>query len=147
MEKIVREINLDMDGTFVNLYGVDNWLEYLINKDTYPYANAKPLVNFSALARVLNNRQRKGYKINVISWTAKGNDKEYDKRVADTKIEYLKKRLPSVKFDNINIVPYGTPKSTCGKGYLFDDEENNRIEWGKGAFPVDNLIERIKKLA
>ena len=147
MKNITREINLDMDGTFVNLYGVENWLDYLLNKDTFPYENAKPLVNFSALARVLNNRQRKGYKINVISWTAKGNDTEYDNRVATAKLTYLKKRLPSVKFDNISIVPYGTPKSTCGQGFLFDDEENNRIEWGKGAFPADNLIERIKKLA
>lgn len=29
-------ICFDMDGTIANLYGVENWLDYLINKDTYP---------------------------------------------------------------------------------------------------------------
>ena len=143
---IAREINLDMDGTFVNLYGVENWLEYLLAKDTTPYEIAEPLVNFSALARVLNNKQRKGYKINVISWTAKGNDAEYNERIKTAKLDYLKKRLPSVKFDNINIVAYGTPKQTLGIGYLFDDEEPNRKAWGKGAENVENLIEKIRKL-
>ena len=57
----LRTINLDMDGTFVDLYGVDGWLEDIIARDTRPYEVARPLVNLSALARVLNNKQRKGY--------------------------------------------------------------------------------------
>ena len=28
---------VDMDGTIANLYGVENWLEYLINEDAFPY--------------------------------------------------------------------------------------------------------------
>jgi len=144
---MTRTINLDMDGTFVNLYGVEGWLEDLLAKNTRPYEVAEPLVNFSALARVLNNKQRKGWKINVISWTAKVDDDDFNNRVVTAKLNYLAKRLPSVKFDNVVIVPYGTPKSTCGYGYLFDDEEPNRKEWGAGAFDPENLIEKIKKLA
>ena len=34
-----------------------------------------------------------------------------------------------VKFDEIIIVPYGTPKETLSTGILFDDEERNRNEW------------------
>ena len=147
MTKIARVINLDMDGTFVDLYGVDGWYECLLNKDTTPYEIAPALVNFSALARVLNNKKKQGYKINVISWTAKIDDEDYNKRIALAKLAYLYKRLPSVNFDNIFILPYGTPKSICGKGYLFDDEEPNRKEWGKGAMNPENLIEKIKKLA
>lgn len=145
MEKI-REINLDMDGTFVDLYGVDNWLEYLMNADTTPYEVARPLVNLNSLARILNNRQRKGYTINVISWTAKCNNKEYNKRVVEAKMEWLKKHLPSVHFDKISIVDYGTPKSTCGRGILFDDEELNRKEWKGIAYDVENILETLKKL-
>ena len=145
MEKI-REINLDMDGTFVDLYGVDNWLEYLMNADTTPYEVAKPLVNLNSLARILNNRQRKGYTINVISWTAKCNNKEYNKRVVEAKMEWLKKHLPSVHFDKISIIDYGTPKSTCGRGILFDDEEPNRKEWKGIAYDVENILETLKKL-
>ena len=53
-----REINFDMDGTIADLYGVEGWLDYLMNKDVTPYANAKALVNLSALARVLNRLQK-----------------------------------------------------------------------------------------
>ena len=141
-----KEINFDMDGTLANLYGVENWLESLMNKDTTPYAIAKPLLNLSALARVLNRLQREGYKLNIISWLAKVNDIEYNKAIALVKVIWLTKHLPSVKWDKITIVPYGTPKSTCGNGYLFDDEEPNRNEWGDGAYDVDNIIEILKGL-
>ena len=126
---MTREINFDMDGTIANLYGVEGWLEMLMNADTTPYAIAKPLVNLSALARVLNRLQRNGYTIGVISWLAKVDNTEYNERVAETKLAWLAKHLPSVKWDKINIVAYGTPKSTCGNGILFDDEEPNRKEW------------------
>ena len=34
----------DCDGTWIDLYGVNGWLEMLINKDVTPYAIAKPLL-------------------------------------------------------------------------------------------------------
>ena len=141
-----REINFDMDGTIANLYGVENWLDCIINRDATPYAIAKPLLNLSALARVLNRLQRNGYKINVISWLAKNSTKEYDEEVTKAKREWLAKHLASVKFDNISIVAYGTPKSTCGNGILFDDEENNRNEWRGNAYDVENIIKVLKNL-
>lgn len=143
---MTREINFDMDGTIANLYGVEGWLEMLMNADTTPYAIAKPLVNLSALARVLNRLQRNGYTIGVISWLAKIDNAEYNKRVAEAKLAWLAKHLPSVKWDKINIVAYGTLKSTCGNGILFDDEEPNRKEWKETAYDVDNIINILKKL-
>ena len=53
-----KTICFDMDGTIADFYGVENWLEYLKSENPYPYMIAKPLVNMSALARVLNNRQK-----------------------------------------------------------------------------------------
>lgn len=142
----MTNIYFDMDGTIANLYGVTGWLEDLINEDTRPYAVAKPLVNMNALARVLNRLIRNGYSVNVISWTSKGGTTEYNNAVANVKREWLKKHLASVKFDNINIIPYGTPKSTCGNGILFDDEEQNRIEWNGMAHDEKNIIEVLKAL-
>jgi hypothetical protein len=142
----MRAINLDMDGTIADLYGVQDWLSYLIAKDTTPYRVAKPLVNLNVLARRLNTLQKKGYEINIISWLSKTSDKEFDVAVTKTKIAWLRKHLPSVKWDNINIVPYGTPKSTCGSDILFDDEENNRKEWKGKAYDVNNILDELKKL-
>lgn len=142
----VKEINFDMDGTIANLYGVENWLDYLMASDTTPYEIANPLVNLSSLARVLNRLQRNGWTIGVISWLAKNSDAEYNERVTEAKRKWLAKRLPSVKWDKINIVAYGTPKSTCGCGILFDDEEPNRTEWGGIAHDVNNIIEILKGL-
>lgn len=143
---MIKEINLDIDGTIADLYGVENWLDYLMAKDTTPYEVAKPLVNLSSLARVLNRLQRNGYTIGIISWLAKNADNEYNTRVEEVKMAWLAKHLPSVKWDKISIVAYGTPKSTCGNGILFDDEEPNRKEWRGQAYDVDNIIEILKKL-
>ena len=143
---MTRQINFDMDGTLANFYGVENWLDYLMNKDTTPYRVAKPLFNFSSLARILNRLQREGYEICIISWLAKVDDNDYHEKVAQTKIEWLKNHLPSVHWDRITIVEYGTPKSTCGNGILFDDEEPNRNEWKGIAYDVDNIINILKTL-
>ena len=67
----------DMDGTIADLYGVDGWLEDLINQNPRPYIEAKPLLNLSLLARRLNKLQKKGYKIGIISWLSKKDDIDY----------------------------------------------------------------------
>jgi hypothetical protein len=137
-----------MDGTIADLYGVENWLEYLINNDEYPYTNAKPLVNLNSLARILNRLQRNGYRVGIISWLAKNSNNEYDEKVTAAKIKWLKKHLASVQFDEINIVNYGTPKETFNNNndILFDDEEPNRNNWTGRAFNVNNIIEILKSL-
>ena len=51
----------DMDGTIANLYGEKDWLQKLNNKDTAPYANAKPLVPPSNAARQRSTLSRVGF--------------------------------------------------------------------------------------
>lgn len=147
---MIKKINFDMDGTIANLYGVDNWLEYLINGYTKPYREAKPLINMRELGRELNRLKEKGYEINIISWLAKGGNIEYNEKVRKTKINWLKKHISAVEWDEINIVEYGTPKYTLGNGILFDDEERNRTEWeavkGNKAFNVNGIIEILKEI-
>ena len=142
---MVKEINFDMDGTIADFYGVENWLAYLIERNPFPYENAKPLLNMSALARRLNALQRKGYKINIISWLSKNSTDDFDKIVTSAKEKWLKKHLPSVKWNKITIVAYGVDKSTLGEGVLFDDEERNRKMWGEGAYDVHNILEVLKE--
>ena len=141
-------ISFDMDGTIADLYAVENWLGYLEAFDTTPYAAAKPLSNLSALARQINRLQKKGYYFEIISWCSKAHNEDYDCRVAEVKKEWLAKHLPSVKWDKINIVPYGVAKTTVGAyGILFDDEEQNRRDWNEHsykAYDEKNILEVLR---
>jgi hypothetical protein len=142
-------INFDLDGTLVDLYGVENWLAYLIAEDTTPYEIAKPLVRFATLARRLNTLQRNGYKIAVITWLSKNATAEYNELVTATKLAYLAKHLPSVNWDRITVVPYGTPKENYCEtplDILFDDEEKNRANWTGRAYDVKNILEILREI-
>ena len=142
----MKNIYFDMDGTIADLYGVDNWLEDLLHESVRPYAEARPLINLQALARILNRLITCGYTVNVISWTSRGGSDEYNKAVAKVKIQWLKKHLASVKFTSIQILPYGTPKELFGQGILFDDEKHNRESWGEGAYSEKEIFEVLKGL-
>ena len=142
-------INFDMDGTLANLYGVENWLEMLEAGDTTPYAEAIPMLRLSALAKRLNNLQKQGYQLAVISWLSKSGSDAYNEAVTAVKLNWLKKHLPSVNWDRITIVPYGTPKQNfCGNemDILFDDEAKNRDNLTGRAFDVDNILGELASL-
>ena len=148
-KKLNVTINFDLDGTLADLYGVENWLPMLENHIETPYAIAPPLVRLCTLARMLNRLQREGYKIAVLSWLAKGSNADYDERVTNAKLEWLAKHLPSVEWDRISIVEYGTPKENfCETPFdiLFDDEEKNRENWNGIAFDVNDIFGVLKTL-
>lgn len=140
----------DMDGTIADLYAVEGWLEALRAEQTTPYELAEPMLRMSTLARQLNAVQRHGYGIGIISWCSKVSTEEYDRRIAEAKMAWLAKHLPSVTWDEIHIVPYGTPKyEVCGSGFLFDDEHKNRIDWDKYAgiaFGPEHITEVLSTL-
>lgn len=138
----------DMDGTFVNLYLVFCWLEKLIALDPSPYIDAKPMFSMSLFARYLHRLQAKGYKIGIITWLSKNPDPTYAIEVTIAKLKWLEKHLPSVRWDYINIVPYGTPKhEVCKEGILFDDEENNRKAWKCGrAYDASIMLDVLREM-
>lgn len=144
---MIKEINFDMDGTIANLYAVKGWLKCLQSENVKPYAEAEPMLDMIELAEQINRLQILGYKVNIISWLCKNGSATYNREVTEIKRQWLKINLPSVKFDKITIVKYGTPKSTCGKGILFDDEINNRNEWHGTAYDVENILEILKKIS
>lgn len=142
-----KEIWFDMDGTIANLYAVEGWLDYLMKEDVFPYANAQTMLNFSLFARLLNRLQAQGWKIGIISWTSKCGSEMYNLAVEIAKRDWLAKHLPSVEWDEIKVVRYGTNKYiTCGGGILFDDEEGNRKAWQDKAYEPVEIIEILKNL-
>ena len=141
-----KEIWFDMDGTIADLYGVEGWLDMLLNENTKPYEIAKPLVNMRELAKVLNKLIEKGWEIGVISWLSKNGTNDYNKKVANAKIKWLAKHLKSVRFAKIDIVEYGTPKQINRNGILFDDEKQNRENRLGIAYNVENIIQVLREL-
>ena len=140
-------IYFDLDGTLADLYGVENWLDYLLEKNALPYEIAKPLVNLSRLARYLNRLQAMGHEIGVISWLSKYSTPEYDELVTNAKIFWLSRHLPSVKWDEIIITSYGVNKwETCGAGILFDDEDKNRNTWGGAAYEPNEIFNILMEI-
>ena len=81
-----KEIWFDMDGTIADLYGVENWLEYLTNEDVRPYVEAKPLVDMEALNLILDILKRYGWKVVVTTWLAKNASEIYNQEVRKAKI-------------------------------------------------------------
>lgn len=149
--KIVKTINFDMDGTICDLYTVNDWLPKLRAYDPSPYREASPMVNMSSLARILNKLRKNGYEINIISWCSKCSTPDYDAKIEIAKKKWLKEHLPSVQFDNVHIVPYGTPKTNFSNGFLFDDETANRLNWIEGknnlAFNEKNILKVLKDIS
>ena len=143
------KIWFDMDGTIADLYGVENWLEMLIAHDETPYAIAKPIVNLSVLARLMNKVQRKGFEICIVSALAKDSTAEYDERVKNAKIKWLANHLKSVHFDEIRFVPYWYTKNDVNTGadVLFDDEERHLEKWTGTAVHASKMIETLKAIA
>ena len=127
-------IYFDMDGTFVDLYGVNGWMNYLNNYDATPYRIAKPLGNMQRFARGLHRLQKRGYRIGIISWLSKTSNAQFDIEVTKAKERWLRKHLPSVQWDEIHIVPYGNAKQmytnpALGHNVLVDDEMANLVSW------------------
>ena len=149
MKKLNVTINFDLDGTLADLYGVEGWLPMLRAEDTTPYEIAEPLLRLSTLARRLNTLQRNGYNIAVISWLSKSGSADYNEKVITAKLEWLARHLPSVVWDRISIIEYGTPKEIfCESPFdiLFDDEEQNRRNWNGIAYDAENILEILKEI-
>lgn len=148
------KIYFDMDGTIADLYANPDWLSLLEASDTTPYATARPLVNLSLLARRIHQAQAKGHQVGIISWLSKDSTEAYTIAVTEAKLGWLRKHLPSVQFDSIDIIPYGEPKwglveADC-RNILFDDERRNTVEWvcqwrGTG-YPPGEIMRVMREL-
>ena len=143
-----KALVFDMDGTLADLYGVNGWLEYILNGDATPYEIAEPLVDLFELNQLLYKFIDKGFTITVCSWLAKNSSKGYAEKVTKAKLKWLWDSALPIK--NTKILPYGTNKSKAcerfgGFQVLIDDEEKNLKEWKLGT-TIDAKKDIIKEL-
>lgn len=128
MNKSVKTIYLDMDGTITNLYGYPDWLKRLQEEDATPYEGAKPLGDMERLNAVL---AATGAVVGVVSWVSKGASLNYARAIRKAKQMWIRRYLPCVS--EFHAVKYGTPKhlviarkTDC---VLLDDEQMNCIRF------------------
>lgn len=143
----MKNIWFDLDGTIVNLYGVRGWLDKLNNSDVSPYVEAEPLIDMNEFSRVCGDLVKAGYHLGVISWTAKGGSKEYNKKVRKAKKEWIKRYCPQL-LEKFHCVKYGTPKHYVEKGILIDDNEDVRASWDGISFDASkDFLKELEFLA
>lgn len=125
----------DMDGTIVDFYGVEGWLDYLINENTTPYDIAKPIYEMTMIKTLLEILKDLGWQVVITSWLSKNGTESYNRKVTESKKKWLDRF--NFPYDVLNIVEYGTEKSSCttnfgGYQILFDDEKQNIESWKNG---------------
>ena len=141
----------DMDGTIADFYGVDGWLDCLMDEDTRPYTTARPFYDMFAMMEVLNELKNDGWRVVVTTWLAKDATKKYDKAVRKAKLEWLDRF--GFPYDELHMVKYGTTKANCtrklgGHQILIDDNAKVRKGWKLGpTFDANqNVYDFLKNL-
>ena len=142
---------LDMDGTFVDLYGVEGWLKDLRSENPRPYLEAKPFYPMEVFNAILELLKDNGWHIVITTWLAKGGSKEYNDLIRRAKLAWLE--MYNVPYDEIHLVKYGTTKAKCtrkngGFQVLVDDNAKIRKGWNLGATidANENILVEIKKM-
>ena len=115
----------DMDGTLADT--LKGWWALTDEQWIERVKTAKGIVNLSVVARLIHKAQANGHKVGIISWLPKSGNQE----VVSAKRYWLSKRLPSVQWDTIDIIPNGVPKWEGHNGILFDDNCKNREAWNE----------------
>lgn len=143
----LEAIYFDLDGTIAGLYDYPNWLDLLHNEDTTPYEQAAPLTDMRALNTLLENFITLGITIGVISWSAMGGSKEYNRATRKAKREWVTKYLPCVS--EFHVVKYGTPKHKVRKlnhSILVDDNAEVRAKWKGATIDASNPVNTLNEL-
>lgn len=152
---MIKELCFDLDGTLVDLYGVEDWLDKIRAYDPTPYQTAEPLVDMAELACLLRSLQNCGINVAVITWLSKEPNKQYYDEVRKAKRAWLKSY--GFPFDSLRCVAYGTPKHKIEEprlkedeeALLFDDDAGVRRDWDLGG-AIDptkvDILEVLKEI-
>ena len=151
--KNLKMICFDMDGTIVDFYGVNGWLEMGNSGNTTPYEIAKPLWDMVKLAAILQKARAKGIEIRIITWLWGGGNADFAERTRQAKREWLARY--GFPFDHFHGVKYGATKADSIRRYLaenetaiiFDDSAKVRKGWhlGEAVNPqTENIIEYLQ---
>lgn len=103
------------------------------------------------LAEVLNMLKAHGWRIAITTWLAMDGTKEYNKRTAEAKKEWLARH--NFPYDEIHCVKYGTTKANCTRHkadfqILVDDNKKIRDGWTLGTtvnakFNIMNFLKAL----
>lgn len=152
-------ICFDMDGTIANLYGVDNWLDYLKAENPFPYEAAEPLIDMKKLNEVCALLQKAGNEIRIITCMSKNASPEYKKAIREAKKAWLEKW--GFIYDKFHCVDYKTAKREVirkamktdknkgAEAILIDDEarHTDHWSWGRTIDPAsEDIIEDLWSL-
>ena len=120
---MTKTIYLDMDGTFVDLYSQEKWLEKLHAQNRRVYVDAPSMYNVFMLKRLMKELKKQGWRLEIISWGARHSSAAYLESTKRQKINWLRYYGLKELFDKIHIIPYGTNKTDYmqNKGLLIDD--------------------------
>lgn len=147
----MKTLVFDMDGTFVDLYNVNGWLEMLRAENTIPYLTAHPMYDMDTFNTLLSILKDCGWHIVITTWLSKNSSKDFENKTRKAKLAWLKKY--NVPYDEIHMVSYGTDKASCtsdlgGFQILFDDNADIRKLWnlGKAVDANQNLLEKLADL-
>ena len=149
MEKNVKMVVFDMDGTIADLYGVENWLTDLRRYNAMPYRKAEPMWDMAELAQVLNQVQAIGIEVRIVTWLSKDTNADYDRAVRQAKRDWL--QFYEFPFDHFHGVQYGATKADSVRRYLaedesailFDDNAKVRQGWHMGEAIDPNEVDII----
>ena len=130
-----KTLVFDMDGTIADLYGVDGWLDDLLNNNPRPYIEAKPMYDMEDLNVPVDILKNFGWRIVITTWLAKDSNPAYDAMVREAKINWLDR--VGFHYDEIHLVKYGTTKANCTRQHggfqiLIDDNDKIRKGWTLG---------------
>lgn len=145
----MKTIYFDMDGTLVDLYGVDNWLKKLRLEDSSPYVYAEPLVNTKELEELFLQLKSIGYKLGIITWGSKYSSEKFVEKVRLSKELWLKNNFPRVEFDEFVTIDYFCNKASAVKdpfGILFDDDTVIRENWPGISYSPEDIFPVLKNL-
>lgn len=131
-----KTLVFDLDGTIVNFYGVDNWLNDIRNENTRPYDIAEPLYDMDVLNAILLALKSQGWRIAITTWLAMGSSVEFENATRRAKLNWLAKY--DFPYDEIHLIRYGTTKANATRkngGYqiLVDDNAKIRQGWSLGS--------------
>lgn len=142
----------DMDGTIADFYKVEGWLQHLKEENTLPYRVANAMYDMREMKMVLETLKRKGWKVVVTTWLSMNSSKEFEQKVTEEKLQWLKRF--DFPFDEFNAVSYGTPKhevTSAETQILFDDNNEVRQEWNAtnqiSINANENILDVLKLMA
>lgn len=150
----MKKIYFDMDGTVYDLYGIDNWLEMLINEEKGAFLIGNPLVDMNKLENICLWLIKKGCQIGIITWLPMGASLEYCEVCTEEKRKWAEKNMPYIS--EFYTQEYGTPKQyaparRAAEMWLIDDNREVREMWvtGKQRKAIDaneDILEALERI-